>query len=293
MNWNWDHLRFFLALAEKHTLTLAAKDLDVSHSTVLRRIKAFEQELETHLFDHTSSGYSLTRAGQSLYIEVRKMKNSVDTISREIAGVDQQIEGDVIITSTDTLSYHVLPQILEKLHIQYPELRITLSVMNDLTDIANREADIAIRAGSDPPAHLIGRKIGKLRFNACASAAYANDHGLTEFPQDTANYHFIELDQSYRDRPFHRWLHSRLHASSACTTVNGFLTAYALCKAGLGIAILPGYLVSDDPDFVCLVTEPEVASNDLWLLSHADMRGTARIRLVKNFLYEALIYRFL
>ncbi|NND90135.1 MAG: LysR family transcriptional regulator, partial [Granulosicoccus sp.] len=78
MSWNWDHMRFFLALADAQTLVSAARQLDVSHTTVLRRIKSFESELGSRLFEHVHHGYRLTMEGESLYAEAVKMKHVME-----------------------------------------------------------------------------------------------------------------------------------------------------------------------------------------------------------------------
>lgn len=288
MNWNWDHLRFFLALADAGSLSQAARDLGVSHTTVLRRVKSIERELETHLFDHTGQGHKLTPAGHSLYVEVQKMQLAVNDIARKISGVDQTIEGPVTITTTDTLGYCILPPVITRLYECYPQLSVTLASSNQMSDISNREADIALRTCAEPPPNLVGRKIGSIKFCACASRSYIDAHQLTKFPEDTSTHQFIVLDKKFREAPFYQWIVSRLHEQSGLLTANGMLTVYSLCIAGAGIAVLPDYLVKHNDSLVELIADTEFSTNDVWLLSHVDLRDTARIRLVKNFLFEDL-----
>ncbi len=293
MNWNWDHLRYFLALAKAGSLSQAARDLNVSHTTVLRRVKAIENELETHLFDHTSQGHKLTSAGESLYAEVNKMERAVNDIARKISGIDQEIKGPVSITTTDTLGFFVMPGIITQLQTQYPQLQVSLIAANKMSDIDNREADIALRTCLEPPDNLVGRRLGSFSFYACASRSYIDKHALTRFPDNTAKHHFIVLDESFDRAPFSQWLYGRLHEDSQRTIANGMLTAYRLCEAGAGIAVLPDYLFNQNGSLVPLPHSTHRSSecifnNDLWLLSHIDLRQTARIRLVKNFLFEQL-----
>lgn len=288
MNWNWDHLRYFLALADAGSLSQAARDLGVSHTTVLRRVRSIEKELETHLFDHTGQGHKLTAAGNSLYSEVQKMQLAVNDIARKISGVDQEIEGPVSITTTDTLGYHILPPVITRLYQRYPQLSITLTVTNQMSDIDKREADIALRTCAEPPPNLVGRKIGKIQFCACASRSYIDSRQLSNFPQDTADHNFIMLDKQFSETPFFKWLEGKIHQQSGHITASGMLTAYTLCGAGAGIAVLPDYLVHDNDTLQVIPTEGPVATNDLWLLSHVDLRNTVRIKLVKDFLFDEL-----
>ena len=115
VKWNWDHLRFFLALAERHTLSTAARELDVSHTTVLRRVAAFEAELGTQLFDRTSDGFMLTQAGQRLFREAASTRTLLDSIAEEIAGADAELAGSVVVTATDTISCYIMPRLIAAL----------------------------------------------------------------------------------------------------------------------------------------------------------------------------------
>ena len=287
MDWNWDHLRFFLALARHGTLTNAAQGLNVSHTTVLRRIKAFENELGTHLFEKTPDGYQLTNSGESLFSEVRSMELAVSTISRRIVGADQRIEGEVAITTTDTIGYTLLPEILARLSATYPALRIRLRISNDLDDMARRVADIAIRAGKNPPPSLVGTPLGKLTFVPCAARSYLDSRPTNGFPKSTRIHRFIKLDETYDDYPFQKWLLGQLAPGDDVCTVNGLMAAYTMCRAGNGIAMLPRYM-ADDKDVVKLPSGDPPIANDIWVLTHEDQRNTARIRAAKDFISEAL-----
>lgn len=288
MNWNWDHLRFFLALAKAGSLSQAARDLGVSHTTVLRRVRSIEKALETHLFDHTAQGHRLTPAGESLYTEVQKMQLAVNDIARKISGADQEIKGPVTITTTDTLGYCVMPPIITRLHQRYPQLSITLAATNQISSISDREADIAVRPCFEPPSNLVGRKIGNISFSACASRTYVETHKLSTFPSDTTNHNFVMLSDSFSDSPFYQWLASRLQTPCGQIKANGMLSGCRLCLAGAGIALLPDFLIRQHEALVELTADTRSAGSDVWLLSHVDLRDTARIRLVKKFLYDEL-----
>ena len=288
MSWNWDHLRYFLALAERGTLSDAARELDVSHTTVLRRLRAFESELSTTLFDHLSSGYRLTAEGDRLYAEAVKMNRAMQELARDIGGSDDRIAGRVVITSTDTLGLHVLPPLLVELQALHPALELELSVSNVFSDIGNREADIAIRTCREPPPELIGRHVGDIRFVPCCSRAYAEDHGIDRFPADTAGHRFVQLDARYRNVPFYAFLEERLDKRAMRMTVSAFIYALELCRAGAGIAVLPGYLVDNDAGLMALVHDGVAPTNPLWLLSPVALRDVGRVRAVRRFLGDRL-----
>lgn len=288
MDWNWDHIRYFLALAEQGTLSQSARVLGVSHSTVLRRIRRLESVLKTALFDHTSSGYTLTAAGQKLHSEALSMRSTMSAISREISGIDSQMQGDVVITTTDTIARYIAPKLIAKLSETYASLNFSLIMANNLSDLDSRDVDIAIRTCKHPPENLIGRQVAQIKFDVVASSAYLKKYTIDTFPADTRGHQFISPDESYNTAPFYQWLHSRIDQSCSVTTVNNFLSAAALAKEGLGIAVLPSYVLRAEKNLVSLSGEERICSNDLWVLSHPGSRNTEKIRVVRQFLYDEL-----
>lgn len=292
MSLNWDHLRFFLALANEHTLVAAAQSLDVSHTTVLRRIRLIEESLGVKLFEQTSDGHRLSIAGQTLFAETVELNKAIGKVTRQISDDFSEVRGELTITTTDTLAHEILPELLESLSIQHKGLRFSIKMINQLSDINNYEADIAIRTCREPPGQLIGRQVGTVRFLVCASKRYIQSTDLTGFPDRTAEHRFIVLDKSYRTTPFYKWLDERLSEDSHCNVVSNFLCAAALCRAGMGITVLPDYMLENQTDLVSLSTHEPVSSNPLWILSHPDSRDSERVKLVRRSLYDSLVKRF-
>ncbi len=290
--WNWDHLRYFLALADCGTLSAAGRQLDVSHTTVLRRVKAFELSLQTRLFEHTTSGYQLTESGTELMVQATSLKNSLDAVARNIGSADHELVGDVLIATTDSLAFILMPPLIKQLTDLYPDLSLKVHMGIHMSNVQNREADIAIRACKEPPDELIGRRIGSVVFSACVSREYAEMHGLRDFPADTAKHKFIMLDENFTGVPFHDWMSSRVSPDASIVEVNNFLLAKAMCVAGLGITVLPSYMLEDADHLLELRTQTPIDQNSLWIVSHSDLRDTARMRLVRQFLFDALSTTF-
>ena len=288
MNWNWDHIRYFLALAEHGTLSQAAKALGVSHSTVMRRIKAFEDQLNVHLFEHNNAGYSLTAAGKMLHSEASKMQGTLTALSREISGSDDELEGEVVITTTDTLARYVLPKLLAELSGQYPAIQFSLYMANELNDIYNHEADIAVRSCKQAPENLIGRKVGEIQFKAAASRSYVDKHELTAFPGSLNGHRAIMLNEFYASTPFYQWFEKRINNQGSVSKVNNFLCAAALAREGMGITVLPSYMLDKESNLIELKTADGISSNDLWVLSHSDLRDTNKVRVIRQCFYDKL-----
>lgn len=284
--WDWDHLRYFLALARNPKLQRAADRLGVSHTTVLRRIRAFEDQLATRLFERTPDGWLMSVAGERLLLEVEKMESALGTISREIVGSDQRIEGPVVITTLGLIAGLVLPPVLVKLKQRHPHVQIQLRVGSALVDLQRREADIAIRVTASPPPTLVGRRIGQKEVTPCASAEYLRARPEPVFPVDPSSEHHYILDVSHSDESARRWL-APVVGTSRVTEVDCMATAMALCGAGLGVAVLPQF-VARGAGLVLLEPPEPVQPMSVWILTHPDLRNVARVRAVMAALGDEL-----
>ncbi len=288
MQWNWDHIRYFMALAEHGTLSEAARSIGVSHTTVQRRIKQFEVQIQARLFDHASNGYALTKVGETLFEEATKIQQSLSGLSRALQGADDELAGEVIITTTDTLAHSVLPPLIADLSTMYPDITCSIFMDTHLSNIDKREADIAIRTGNAPPDNLIGRKVANIHFGVAASEHYVAGIDLNQPLEDWHGYRFIALDASFSSAPFYQWFNRLMPISADKTTVNNFLCAAAMANAGLGITLLPAYIIPAYKNLVRLKTKTQVAANGVCVLSNSDLRDTEKVRVVRQYLYDKL-----
>ena len=158
MNNNWDQLRYFLTLARDKTLSRAGNSLQVSHSTVFRKIKTMEDDLGVTLFENTSAGYSLTEAGLNLLEEISEVGEVIESSLRRLNGLDQRIQGSIVLATTESIAGKLLPPSFKKFQEQYPEIKLEIRVGHETLNLSKREADIAIRHSRSPPSNLVNRK---------------------------------------------------------------------------------------------------------------------------------------
>ena len=289
MNTNWDNLRVFLALARYKTLTKAGESLQVSHATIYRKIKAFEKELGVTLFDNTPNGYLQTSAADQLFEEMEVVETSIETSLRELRGLDQRIQGSIILATTDTFGCKLLPPILKKFQTAYPELSIELKIATETVSLSKREADIAVRSSAQPPPNLVGRKVGRIEFAVYAAESYMKKCGPVRFPEDVAKYHFIILDDSLGQLAIKQWMDRQITTAINVTKVNGMLPLIGLCEAGMGLAALPTFAVTSGcSDLIQVYPIPEFLEHHLWVLTHRDLTKSLRIRITTEFLYREL-----
>ena len=289
MNTSWDNLRVFLALARHKTLTRAGESLQVSHATVYRKIKAFEQELGVTLFENKPTGYLQTSAADRLFENMEVVEGHIESSLREIRGLDQRIQGSIIVATTDTFGCKLLPPILKKFQLAYPELSIELNISADTVSLSRREADIAVRASAQPPPNLVGRKVGRIDFAVFAAESYLELCEPIESAEDLSKHHIVILDESFGHLAVKQWMDRQITEDTNVTKVNGMLPLIELCEAGLGLAALPRFAISSGcSDLKEVMPIPESLELDLWVLTHRDLTKSSRIRITTEFLYREL-----
>jgi DNA-binding transcriptional LysR family regulator len=169
MAWQWDDVRFFLALARAGSLSGAARALGVGHVTVGRRIMLLEKRLGVTLLNRTPDGFATTSAGQAILRECVAMESAAMDLERIVAGRDSLIAGSVRVTTTEALAYQLVVPAIAALHETHPELRVDLITGVRSLDIARREADLAVRFAQPSASDLVCRKLGEVGFSLYAS----------------------------------------------------------------------------------------------------------------------------
>lgn len=282
---DWDDLRIFHAVAEHGSLNAAAKVLHVNHTTVLRRIGAFEDQLGVRLFERLPSGYVLTPAGEELLAAASGMADTVAAVERKVKGQDLRLEGELRVTTTDSLGMSILPAILKDFHRAYPGITVELATTNVFVNLTRRAADIAIRPTNDPPDTLVGRKVATIRYAVYATKRMAAGFNLKQ----PATHPWVMLDQGLADTTAGKWLRSTCPNLAPVLRADSFVSLREAARAGIGVALLPCYLGDTNHDLARAWAPIPGLTTDLWLLTHEDLRRTARIKAFMDHVGSALI----
>ncbi len=281
---NWNDLRFFLAVAEMGSLSAASRNLNVNHSTVFRRINQLEDTTAVRLFERLADGYQLTQAGEDMMQHVARIRDEVDTLALQVIGKDFQPKGLVRITAPDSLAYHYLNYYLERFCKQHPGINVDLNVSNEDLDLSKRETDIAIRATSNPPQHLIGQKVASVSWAFYASKKYLRLRGEPSSMTELTGHDLIGPDGRISHLKAFQVLHGELTPNYRLRG-NNLMVIASFAAAGCGIALLPDDQLHTGMQRL-FALQPEVAS-DLWILTHPELRATVRIRLLSRFLVKS------
>jgi DNA-binding transcriptional LysR family regulator len=279
---DWDDLRFILAVAEHGSLAGAARKLNVSHTTVLRRINAFEAAHGLRLFDRLATGYALTAGGEQFLAAARQISDIVDGVQRKLIGRDLRLEGQIRVSTTDTLMMSILPPILAAFAEHYPGIVLEVSVSNTLADLTRREADVAIRAAGTPPETLVGRKLADVAWALYARAGAGIPSALSEAA-------WIAPDESLIRSAYAVWLRENIAEARIVARSDSFVAMRELALQGVGVVALPCYLGDTCPGLQRVGDAPlPSVSNELWIITHEELRRTARIAAFMSFVGDAI-----
>ncbi|WP_411379846.1 LysR family transcriptional regulator [Pseudomonas sp. MPB26] len=277
---NWDDARMFLAVCRESTLRGAARVLGVDQATVGRRINALEKSLGATLFLRTSEGYALTALGEAALLSVEKMERSALDLERQIQGLDDRLTGTVRVSTTDSLAIDFLIPAIAHLYDKHPDVRVQLDASTQILSLAKREADIAVRNQRPDNPDLIARRIARWPVGLFAAQRYIDRHGVPE-PGSLFEGHDLVVYQPY--------LQSHKDLALACEPVGRGRIVAALSSsllvrraiaAGIGVGEIPVYTGERDGLVRLWPERTRPLPYDVWLVTHADLRHTARVRVV-------------
>lgn len=279
---NWEDMKVFLAIAGKGGLKKAADELGIHHTSCARRIKTFETALGITLFDRLPGGYALTEAGTALYQSAEIIRQEFNTIETVLVGRDLRLEGNICLTVPLGFALHLLMPDIRDFMIQYPEVTLEINMSYAMRDLAEREADVAIRLTNNPPGSLAGKRAVQMFSSAYASTEYLRTHDPIKNPEnchwlgwgDAINHLDWAEKTNFRNIPVRGNMYSDVLQLEAV-------------NAHIGIASLPCFLGDSTPGIQRITDAKPVAGEWVWVLAHKDMVRNAKVRTLIDFLHAS------
>ncbi len=278
---SWDDFRTIKAIAESRSLAGAAEMLGVNHSTVFRRLGQIEQILGSRLFDRNRTGYALTPCGEEMVGLAARMGEEIVAFRRKVAGHDLRPSGELRITTNDTMLVHLLTGILAGFRRKYPEIILDVVASNSALNLSKRDADVAVRATDRPPETLIGRRLAGIAWAVFAPEALAPQD--FDPAVDARRYDWVGLGDNLMALKPAKWLAGHAGPERVVYRVNTVLGLAEAAAAGLGLALLPCFIGAATPGLMRLSAPDPALETGLWLLTHPDLRQTARVRVFMDF----------
>ncbi|RYZ07624.1 MAG: LysR family transcriptional regulator [Myxococcales bacterium] len=282
---DWSDFVVFLAVARARTLSGAARSLKVDQSTVSRRLATLEAAAGARLFDRTPEGYLLSAAGEAVHGQVEELEARAIAVERQLLGRDATPSGPVRLAASDSLAVWFLVPQLAVLHARHPGIKVELVTGNQSVNLARREADISLRLTKPKEPNLVARRLGEAAWAVYGSTAYLARHGKPTARGRLRGHRVIGFDPELAGTVGARWLAEHGALGSTVLSCNSLLSQAAAVVAGLGLSALP--CVCGDANPALERALPRVIGHhDLWLVVHPDVKNSARVRAVMDYLTE-------
>jgi len=285
---DWDDFRVFLALARSGTLSAAARALQVNQSTMSRRLAALEVAAGARLFERTASGYSLSAAGEAVRGHVEQLEAEAIGIERQLLGQDARPTGRVRLAASDSFAAWFLVPRLAAFQRLYPGIELELVTGNQPVNLARREADISLRLSRPKEANLIARRLGLAAWAVYAASSYLSRHGKLSARGRMRGHRLIALAEDLRGTVGARWLAKQGNLGEVVLRCNSLISQAAAVVSGLGVSPLP-CLFGDCEASLERALPHTVGAHDIWLVVHPDVKSSARVRAVMDYLTELVV----
>jgi DNA-binding transcriptional LysR family regulator len=286
-NISWDEFRLVKAIAETGSLAGAGDVLALNHSTVFRRLNALEQDLGSRLFERARTGYVPTPAGEEMVSLAARMFDEITEFERRVAGRDVKPSGELRVTTNDSLVAHLMTPMFGAFCRQFPEIKLDVVIDNRALNLSRRDADVAIRATAEPPETLVGRRIAGIAWSVYGTKGC--DIAPVDDANDLTDHTWIGFGDAIGNIGPARWMSRAIGPGKIFYRLNTVLGLSQAIEAGLGIGFVPCFIGDKAPGLARLLRVPMVFDASLWLLTHPDLKNSARVRAFVDFMGRELM----
>ena len=274
---DWDNLRIFLEVARASRLVEAARRLQMDHSTVSRRLRRFESELGTQLFDRNNQGCELTPQGYRLLEHVEKMENTLQLAAEQVAGHDRGVFGQVRLGATEGFGTYVLAPWLAHFGALHPNISVDLLPVPRFVNLAKHEADLAISIERPQTGNYIATKLTDYRLKLYATPAYLNRQPPIRDVGDLAHHRLIGYVNDLVFSEELRYLEEIAPAATINVRSTSVIAQYTAARRGFGLAVLPCFLAHQTQDLVPVLEAELDVVRSFWMVAPTERRHIARV----------------
>ena len=288
IQFDWNHARAFLVVADEGSLSAAGRALGMSQPTLGRQIAGLEEQLKVTLFERVGKGLSLTQSGVRLYEYVKQMAEAANQFSLVAQGQSNEVSGEVCISLTELDAYFRFAPLISKFKEYAPNIKLELQVSNAISDLKRREADVAIRYQRPTQPDLITKKIGSEKAYLYGHKDYIK-HFANKTPKEVSNLQLIGFDHSDQMKNYLLGMGFPVRSDQFTVVCKNQLVQLQMILQGGALAFLPDHIAARypelEPAFVEHFTPIEL---EMWLVCHRELHTSKKVRLVFDFLSEQL-----
>lgn len=286
---DWNDLRYFLAVARYGSTLAAGRALSLSQSTVQRRLAELERRIGRKLVKRHPTGYRLTELGEEMLPYAERIGQAVSAFEQRLDAAKRDVLGVIRVTCPEPIVSRITQSsLLDRFHARHPGLRVELVMSDKYLDLSKGEADVALRSGDAVDEELVGRKIGDSIWAVYASRKYIERHGKPERIEDLNQHSIIGFDETMANHRAAKWLKQVAPDAKIVARNNSVLGLVYAVKSGVGIAPLPAPIGDAEEGLVRVLGPiPELAR--IWrVLAHPDLRRTPRVSAFFDFIAEEI-----
>ncbi|HSH49704.1 MAG TPA: LysR family transcriptional regulator [Halomonas sp.] len=292
---DWQDIQIFLEVARSERLTDAARRLGLDHSTLSRRTRRFEQKLNTQLFERSTRGYHLTAAGQQLLAHAEEMARHAFEAGESLTDKNHQISGQIRLGVTEGFGTWVLAPLLAVFCERHPGVTLEILTLPRVVNLSRHEADLAITIERPVSQGVVTSRLCDYRLRLYASRAYLDRHGAPRKRDELGRHRLIGYVDDLIFSEQLSYLDPLLDPAVVGTPgphfamrSTGVTTQYAAALSGAGLAILPCFMAEANAALSCVLDDEVDVVRQFWITARQEQRRLARVRLLWDFLREAL-----
>lgn len=285
---DWSLIPAFLAVMEKGNLSAAAQHCHHSQPTISRHIQTLETQLGLVLFERTGKGLRPTPHAHALVESAGKMRQAAFELERIAGSKHDTLSGTLCISATQPVAYQLLIPVLADFQQDYPQISIDLVVNNDLNNLLEREADIALRMTRPTQSDLIAKKLLELPMGFFAHNDYLQRHGIPETLDALSRHHVIGDDKQRRIIDGAKQVGQSITRDDFSFRSDDLMAQWLAVKNGLGIGIVSHHLAASDPAVKQILTKHFTYQLPMWLVTHRELRSNRALRLLFDYIAQYL-----
>ncbi|TEW46444.1 LysR family transcriptional regulator [Psychromonas algicola] len=244
----FDGLKAVIAVVQTGSFTAAGERLGLSKALVSKYVAQVEKQLGVRLFNRSTRRLALTEAGNIYYQDAMPLVESITQLTDKVSGAEADPSGLLRVSASLTFGDTCLAKALPEFLAHYPNLQVELQLSDRKVDMLEEGIDLVIRIGTVDDSTLVSKKINTFPLVLCASPDYLAQHGMPKYPDDIKQHNCI-VDSNFKigkQWPFmdERGLQGVMSINSN-VSVNSPRSVKEFALAGVGIALVPKYIVED------------------------------------------------
>lgn len=243
-----NELTLLVEILDAGNLSEAARRLKMSRANVSYHLNQLEKSVGLQLVRRTTRRVEPTELGLELYEHGRSIRNALLAAQESVSSLGQRLQGRVRLSVPSGYGQLVMSEWLIAFKREYPDIVLDVMFENRVEDLLRDEVDIAVRVMPEPPPSLVARDMGPVRYVACASSAYAKAHGMPTRLEELGVVPVITATVVGKQTRVAAYLGDERHEVLLEPSLisENFLFLRDAILAGLGVGIVPDYVVTED-----------------------------------------------